>query len=207
MSILFGKITKSVELGFSEKVIELKEQSLKNLNFPSIDTNPITLDTPIPFNLKRLRFELINNEPKTFDNEMQKSPTLVKTGNPDKLKPPQYKSHGMGSQAPFKNRSTKNIIRQLNLIRTKPLDRWFEFLLRPGIWEPDYKGIVKTDVERLLASRLGQLKPLTILDLSGVSSAVLEKLVGSILKIVYESMFWGKEKSSGGIDRPLLIVM
>ena len=54
---------------------------------------------------------------------------------------------------------------------------------------------------------MGQSKPSTILDLSGVPSAVLEKLVGSILKIVYESMFWGREKSGGGIDRPLLIVM
>jgi len=36
---------------------------------------------------------------------------------------------------------------------------------------------------------------------------VLERLVGSILKVVYESMFWSREKSEGGIERPLLVVM
>ena len=38
-------------------------------------------------------------------------------------------------------------------------------------------------------------------------SAVLKRLIGSILKIVYESLFWSREKSEGGIARPLLIVM
>ena len=50
-------------------------------------------------------------------------------------------------------------------------------------------------------------KPITILDLSGVPSGVLERLVGSILKIVYEALFWSREKTEGGIERPLLIVM
>ena len=36
---------------------------------------------------------------------------------------------------------------------------------------------------------------------------MLERLIGSILKVVYESLFWSREKSEGGIDRPLLIVM
>jgi DNA helicase HerA-like ATPase len=40
-----------------------------------------------------------------------------------------------------------------------------------------------------------------------VPSGVLEQLVGTILKIVYESLFWSREKTEGGIERPLLIVM
>jgi len=54
---------------------------------------------------------------------------------------------------------------------------------------------------------LGGPKPVTILDLSGVPSAVLEQLIGSILKIVYEALFWSREKTEGGIERPLLVVM
>ena len=38
-----------------------------------------------------------------------------------------------------------------------------------------------------LCGWLGGPKPITILDLSGVPSIVLERLIGSILKIVYES--------------------
>ncbi|OCK59847.1 hypothetical protein LMTR3_19700 [Bradyrhizobium sp. LMTR 3] len=48
---------------------------------------------------------------------------------------------------------------------------------------------------------------ITVLDLSGVPSGVLEQLIGAILMIVYDSLFWSREKTEGGIDMPLLIVM
>ena len=59
----------------------------------------------------------------------------------------------------------------------------------------------------MLAGWLGGRKPITILDLSGIPSSVLERLIGSILKIVYEALFWSREKTEGGSNRPLLIVM
>lgn len=71
--------------------------------------------------------------------------------------------------------------------------------------KPD--GSVGQDLDALLSGWIGGEKPITILDLSGVPSSVLERLVGSILKIVYESLFWSREKSEGGIARPLLVVM
>jgi DNA helicase HerA-like ATPase len=48
---------------------------------------------------------------------------------------------------------------------------------------------------------------LTILDLSGVPSVVLNQLIGSILRIIYEALFWSREKTEGGVLRPLLVVM
>ena len=99
------------------------------------------------------------------------------------------------------------IRRQLNLLRSRLLDRRFDFLLHPGPWEPDLSGRTQSDLDELLAGWIGSPNPITILDLSGVPSAVLERLIGSILKIVYESLFWSREKSEGGIDRPLLVVM
>ena len=62
-------------------------------------------------------------------------------------------------------------------------------------------------MDELLRGWLGGDKPITILDLSGVPSNVLERLVGSILKVIYEALFWSREKAEGGIERPLLIVM
>ena len=54
---------------------------------------------------------------------------------------------------------------------------------------------------------MGHDKPITILDLSGVPSLVLEQLIGAILRILYEALFWGRDRSEGGIARPLLVVM
>lgn len=151
---------------------------------------------------KQLWYELIDNEQK-LSTKNQEIPALLNIGDPNKLIPPTYKPHGMGSQAPFKNRNVRNITRQLRLIRTRLNDRRFDFLLRPGTWDVDSCGKIESDVDVLLAKWLGNSKPLTILDLSGVPSAVLEKMVGSILKIVYESMFWGREKSDGGLTDQL----
>jgi DNA helicase HerA-like ATPase len=50
-------------------------------------------------------------------------------------------------------------------------------------------------------------KPITVLDLSGVPSAVLLRLIGGILNIIYEALFWGREMDEGGRKRPLLVVM
>jgi DNA helicase HerA-like ATPase len=46
-----------------------------------------------------------------------------------------------------------------------------------------------------------------VLDLSGVPSPVLVRLIGSILRIIYEALYWSREKTEGGVLRPLLVVM
>jgi hypothetical protein len=79
--------------------------------------------------------------------------------------------------------------------------------LHPGEWEPNSNGIPQKDLSDILKSWLGHKFPITILDLSGVPSQVLIRLIGSILKIVYEALFWSRDKSEGAVARPLLIVM
>ncbi|ODV11776.1 MAG: hypothetical protein ABT22_08650 [Thiobacillus sp. SCN 64-317] len=79
--------------------------------------------------------------------------------------------------------------------------------MHPGEWEPDISGMAAKDLPELLQAWLGHDKPITILDLSGIPSAVVARLIGAILKIIYEGLFWSREKSEGGIARPLLVVM
>jgi DNA helicase HerA-like ATPase len=113
----------------------------------------------------------------------------------------------LGAKGPFTNTAAKGIRRPLNLLRSRLLDRRYDFLLHPGDWEPELTGTVKNDLDKLLEGWLGHDKQITILDLSGVPSAVLTRLIGSILRIVYEALFWSREKSEGGVERPLLVVM
>ena len=207
LDFLTGGLEGNSETAFTDKIYELKLASQDSQKFPGVDSGSITVDTPLPFSLKKLWYDLIDFEITTFEGPNRDQPTQQNPGDPNTLTPPTYKPHAMGAAGPFLNQRAVGIQRPLNLLRSRLLDRRYGFLLRPGPWEPDLDGKPTRDLDELLAGWLGGEKPITILDLSGIPSSVLERLVGSILKIVYEALFWSREKSEGGISRPLLVVM
>lgn len=207
LKFLTGGVEGARETAFTDKIFDLKLDSHKQAQFAGLEESSITVDTPIPFSLKKLWYDLLNFEITTYEGPHRDQPTKQTDGDIDQLTPPTYKPHAMGAQGPFLNPQAIGIRRQLNILRSKLVDRRYNFLLHPGPWEPDEAGVITSDLDELLAGWLGGDKPITILDLSGVPSGVLELLAGSILKIVYESLFWSREKSEGGIDRPLLVVM
>ena len=207
LGFLTGGLEGNRETAFTDKIFELKSASHQAADFPGVDSSSITVDTPLPFSLKKLWHELIDFEIATFEGKERDQPTLQSHGNPDTLTPPTYKPHAMGAAGPFLNHQAVGIQRPLDLMRSRLLDRRYDFLLHPGPWEPDLDGKPAKDLDDLLYGWLGGAEPITILDLSGVPSGVLEQLTGSILKIVYEALFWSREKTEGGIERPLLVVM
>ncbi len=207
LQFLTGGLQGNSETAFTDKIFELKLRSYDAQKFPGIDAASITVDTPVPFSLKKLWYDLIDYETTTFEGPNRDQPALLDIGDAEKLTPPRYKPHAMGSAGPFLNAQAFGIQRPLNLLRSRLLDRRYGFLLRPGPWEPDLDGKPRRDLDALLAGWIGGTNPITILDLSGIPSVVLERLVGSILKIVYEALFWSREKTEGGIQRPLLVVM
>jgi hypothetical protein len=207
LDFLTGGVDGARETAFTDKIFNLKLESHKQANFAGLDESSITIDTPIPFSLNRLWYDLIDFEITTFEGPNRDQPARQNPGDIDQLIAPKYKPHAMGAQGPFLNTQALGIRRQLNILRSRLVDRRYNFLLHPGSWEPEADGSIANDLDVLLSGWLGGDKPITILDLSGVPSGVLELLVGSILKIVYESLFWSREKSEGGIDRPLLVVM
>lgn len=207
LEFLTGGVDDKREMTFTDKIFEMKVQSHASGNFPGIEQSSITVDTPLPFSLKQLWYDLINVEVTTFVGANRDEPALLDAGDANNLVAPRYRPHGMGGREPFINTGAPGVRRQLNFLRSRLLDRRYDFLLHPGPWEPDLGGNVERDLDAVLAGWIGNPRPITILDLSGVPSTVLERLVGSILKIIYESLFWSREKSEGGIARPLLVVM
>jgi uncharacterized protein len=217
IEFLTGGVDGPKETAFLDKIYELKCFAHDATPFPGVERSSITVDSPIPFSLKRLWFELLDFESITFRDVGGTTPTSRTKGDAESLEPPTYEPHGMGNQPPFINRNALGLKRQLNALRSRLLDRRYDFLLHPGPWEPKHDGSLTDDLDVLLQGWLGGPEPITILDLSGVPTAVLEQMVGSILNIVYDAMFWGREKSEGGIGsrdqtadeigRPLLIVM
>lgn len=207
LDFVAGGVNDNQEIAFTDKIQELKAARLVAAPLPGLDPQSLTVDSPVPFSLKQLWYDLIDFETTTFTGPQRDQPARENPGDAATLTPPRYTPHAMGAAGPYLNGAAKGIRRQLNLLRSRLLDRRFDFLLHPGPWEPDLNGVVAHDIDVLLAGWLGHDRPITILDLSGVPSTVLERLIGSILRIVYEALFWSREKTEGGILRPLLVVM
>lgn len=175
---------------------------------PGVDVNALTANTPLPFSLKQLWFELTEPEYKTWADKERTVPAIDEVGDAETLRLTKYQVPGPGSALPHMNHEgVLGIRRQLTQMRSRLLDRQYDFMLRPGEYEPDLAGAAAKDLPDLLASWFGHAKPITVLDLSGVPSAVLIRLIGGILNITYEALFWGRALPEGGRSRPELIVM
>lgn len=207
VGFLAGGIADDKALHLYDKITELKLESLNKRKYPGVDERSLTVDTPVPYSLKRLWLELIDVELRTFEGQDRDQPALLEPGDADILKLPRYKPHAMGSKGPFLNANAPGIKRQLGNIRSRLLDKRYDFLLHPGDWEPNLDGATQKDLPDLLSAWLGHEFPITILDLSGIPSQVLVRLIGSILRVVYEALFWSRDKSEGAVERPLLLVM
>lgn len=207
LDFITGGLSDAHEIAFTDKIAELKDKGINAHPRAGVDSRTLTVDSPVPFSLKQLWYELVNFETTTYLGANRDEPALEEEGDAETLVAPKYQPHAMGTKGPFTNTAAKGIRRPLNLLRSRLLDRRYDFLLHPGDWEPELTGKVKNDLDKLLEGWLGHDKQITILDLSGVPSAVLTRLIGSILRIVYEALFWSREKSEGGVERPLLVVM
>ena len=203
-----GKLDDKPMSQILDRVLDYKSKLASGSSIDGLDLNSLTADSPVPFSLKKLWFDLLEPEIKTWADQPRTIPALDEAGDAATLKLPRYKPHGAGSAAPFINQiGVLGIRRPLDQMRSRLLDRQYDFLLHPGAWEPDLDGKSAKDLPALLQAWLGHDKPVTILDLSGIPSTVVARLIGAILKIIYEGLFWGREKSEGGIARPLLVVM
>jgi DNA helicase HerA-like ATPase len=59
----------------------------------------------------------------------------------------------------------------------------------------------------LLFEWLGSNRPVTILDLSGIPSEIMTSISGTLLKIIYDALFWGQNLPIGGKEQPLFIIL
>ena len=208
LGFLMGQLGDKPLTAILDKVYEYKHDQAKKHPRAGLNIASMTSDTPVPFSLKKLWLELLEPEVKTWKDNDRSQPALLEPGDADTVTPPKYEPHGAGPIPPFINQiGVLGIRRPLDQLRSRLLDKKYNFLLHPGDWEPDLKGDVAKDLDSLLEEWLGHDKPITILDLSGVPSLVLEQLIDVVLRILYEALFWGKDRSEGGIARPLLVVM
>lgn len=208
MSIFSGNLTDQNREYFRTKLVEAKIKAAK-ANEIQIEEELITQDSPIPFSIKQLWFELDDFERQTFKESRKPESITDKTqvGNAGKLLSNIYPPPAAGGGSPFLNNQAKGILGFLDSIRLKLKDSTYSFLFTPGEYAPDLDGKVHKDLGDLLFEWLGSDKPITILDLSGIPNEIMISVSGTLLKIIYDALFWGQDLPNGGKEQPLLIVL
>lgn len=205
-----------------ERVIAAKAESLKISPIVGLSEDNLSADSPVPFSLNKLWHELYATEFGTFYSAK---------GNPLDRANWAYEKDTDGNDlvgdadAGIASRFRKvknikddlekinyipdglNIRAQLEALGSKLRVSRYDFLLRAGDWHPTLSGAVTKGLAALMKDWLGSPTPITILDLSGVPSSMTNDIIGNVLRVIYDGLFWARKLSEGGRERPLLIVM
>lgn len=169
----------------------------------------ITADSPIPYSIKKLWFDLDDYERQTFKDKEKTEPCdRIKEGDPDQLTSNLYPAPSPGMKEPYAHPRPRHIGKHLELLKSRIQDSRFAFLFNPGEeLAPDINGKVKKDLDSLVCSWVGHDKPITVLDVSGLPSEVVPTIVGTLLRIIYDLLFWAMDLPISGRKQPLLVVL
>ncbi len=222
-ALALGNLSESQKPAVADAVVQLKKESLRNQAREGIDETQVTVDSPIPFCLHKLWLELHKREhytivprPGTATNEVDPAYVLGQDGKPLQLgdamsvTPPLYrtiKTTGTANERVQQGCGGVGIRQHLAGLATRLRDPRMSFLFNPGDWLPDIDGKTNKDLDTLLEEWIGGPQPITILDLSGIPTSVLNDLIGALLRILYDAIFWARDLPEGGRLRPLLLVL
>lgn len=220
IGISFGQFSNEKDYNaVLERVTNAKFRSLKKYPRNGIDADSLNVDSPIPFNLNHLWYDLYTKTLGKFYPDRPGKPLAFETddkgnelqGDPIKAVPPIFKSintntaNGERVQHPTDSPLTNS--QQLHALGAKLRIPRFDFLFKPGDWSPSEDGAIKKDLDSLIQEWIGSDKPITIMDLSGVPITILDTIIGVLLRIIYDGLFWARNLSQGGRNRPLLLLM
>lgn len=208
MSIFGGSLSDINKEYIRSKIVEEKKKCVEKLQL-DIEQEFVTADSPVPFSIKKLWFELDDFERQTFDKARDISTLMKKTedGDPEKLISNKYPPASAGGGSPFLNYQAKGILSFLDNMRSKLKDSRYKFLFAPGDYSPDLEGKTVKGLNNLLKLWLGNTGKITILDFSDIPSEIMISTSGTLLSIIYDALFWGQNLSVGGKQQPLLVVL
>lgn len=228
VNFAFGDIQDNDRFPLSELIVSLKRLTIENNPelFSYLNKDNISVDTPIPFSIRRLFLYLYRSMFAThictgtgqkicaIDKDFSEAETTEAfitgedghkmTGTIEPFRLPKYQEQQHSKV--YLSAAAMNLRRQLIALQAKMADPRFEFALSPKNFIPDANGNIKNDIHSLLKLWMGE-KTLSVFDVSGVPSGILHDIIGILLRVMYDSMFWSRNLEQGGRKRPLLIVM
>ena len=193
---------------FSGKFVELvgryRRKFVTDSQWLSIDANAVTPDTPVPFDIKQVWFELDSENRETLNAKGDPtSGAVVQMGSAATLKSTEFVPYNLGSAAPFKGQMYGAYGTMPDLLRLGLKDPRLQFLLNPAatLEGPD-------PMLQAVSEWLGRDKPIAVLDFAGVPPEAADAAIGVVLNLILHLAMRGAE-ADGAVGRglPVLLVL
>jgi hypothetical protein len=223
MPLAMGKLNDAQAAAVGELIVQLKKEALAKHQRRGVSEADVTVDTPVPFCIHKLWFELHKRENHTLIPKPGGTPdellhayaekpdgTPAQPGDAMSVVPPLYrtvKTSGTPQERVQHGKDALGMRAQVAVLASKLRDPRLNFLFNPAEWRPDLDGETAKDLDALLEGWIGSASPVAILDLSGIPSSILTDLIGAMLRTLYDAVFWARNLPEGGRERPLLLVL
>lgn len=223
ISLAIGNVSGTPLALLQERLLMSKRASKPGGDGHGLTDLTVTVDTPLPFSVHQLWYDLYclhcgSHNVSKNQNQSQATLTFLNEGTPptkaigdaDKVVRPKFRPLKNETSDPDKVYASLygDLPRtHLDVLESKLRDPRMQFLFRPGDWVVTKDSKTKTDLDALLADWIGADLPISVFDLSGIPPAIVDDLVGAVLRILHDAAFWGRLKPEGGRERPVLIVL
>jgi hypothetical protein len=189
---------------FAELIAQARREFAATAEWLTLDPAAVTADTPIPFDLRAIwhRIDWENNETRTAAND---AATVCEEdpGDAVSLTPARFTPYAQAGAAPFKGPRHGVHGSIPELLRLGLLDPRLAFFREP-LGDP-----TGTDpLVEVMVSWLGGIRPVSVLDFSGVAAHASELAIGVVLNLLFEAAVRSDFDGPGiGRPRPVLVVL
>jgi len=185
----------------SELVLEKRREYLQASGWSSPSPDDITVDTPIPYDLREVWYELdFLNRAVAIGSKTSGNYAVIDPGNAKSLTPAAFQPYAPGG--PFQNTYYGHYSPLPDRMVVRLKDPRFSFLSRtfPEPTESD-------PLPECLSQWLGIKSPISVLDFSGVPSEAADVAIGAVLNLLFEIAVACPPDEGIGRARPVWIVI
>lgn len=200
--LLRGAPSNTLVTKFDSLVSDARRAFAARATWLDLDEEDVNADSPIPFDMRDVWYELDKANRRTCLDKEKTQDALANEGDAANLQPASFVPYGPSASEPYKGPDNATFGTYPDQLRRALRDPRLRFLGSGDVSESVNSDPLPDIVDQLL----GRGKRISIIDVSGVSSAAGEVVIGSILQLLFELAIRGGD-SELGRSAPLLVVV
>jgi DNA helicase HerA-like ATPase len=190
---------------FAELARLARQRFVEDASWLQLDPAAVTADTPVPFDINRVWYELDYENNETRGKKSDPDTVEVEDqGDAATLRSARFVPYNPGSATPDQAPTYGNYGSTPEVLRLGLLDKRLQFFLQPI---PDPTGSDDPLVAEM-GDWLGGEKPISVLDFAGVPDQAAELAIGVVLNLLFEVAVRSEPEGPGiGRPNPVLVVL